>query len=311
MVNPYDGSYNGGDYDAFVAKLGSDGNALVYSTFLGGADDDWARGIAVDASGQAYVRGRTYSWNFPMVNAYDGSYNGSGDVFAAKLGAAGNSLVYSTFLGGAGLDYGSGIAIDVSGRMYLTGGTRSSNFPTVDAYDGSYNGSGDAFVAKVGQEGNSLVYSTFLGGTYDDEGRGIAVDAFGQAYVTGFTRSDDFPTANAYDATFNGTWDVFAVKFDLQEGPDFCDYFPGDVNHNGMSLELADVVTMINNYRGSLGPAYICDCGVDPPGSHFAATADPNGNCVPFELGDVVTEIGAYRGITEASGCPDCPGSGR
>lgn len=90
---------------------------------------------------------------------------------------------------------------------------------------------------------------------------------------------------------------------------DDCVYAPGDVNYNGVPLELSDVVNMIGNYRGSSQPAYICDCGVDPPGSEFAATADPNGNCVALELGDVVTEIGAYRGTTEASGCPDCPGS--
>lgn len=88
-----------------------------------------------------------------------------------------------------------------------------------------------------------------------------------------------------------------------------CVYIAGDVNNNGTPLELGDVVAMIGNYRGVAEPAYTCDCGVDPPGSEFAATADPNGNCIALELGDVVTEIGAYRGTAEASGCPDCPGS--
>jgi hypothetical protein len=89
----------------------------------------------------------------------------------------------------------------------------------------------------------------------------------------------------------------------------FCSYLIGDCNHNGSPIELADVIAMISMYRGSVDPYYICDCGVDPPGAEFAATADPNGNCVPFELGDVITEIGAYRGSAEASSCEDCPGS--
>jgi len=93
--------------------------------------------------------------------------------------------------------------------------------------------------------------------------------------------------------------------------PPDCDYLPGDCDHNGTALELGDVIAMIGMYRGSVAPYYICDCGVDPPGAEFAATADPNGNCIAFELGDVVTEIAAYRGSGTASGCVDCPGSGR
>ena len=96
----------------------------------------------------------------------------------------------------------------------------------------------------------------------------------------------------------------------LPSGGD-CVYLPGDCNHNDIALELGDVMGMIAMYRGSVDPYYICDCGVDPPGAEFAATADPNGNCIPFELGDVVTEIAAYRGSVTASGCEDCPGSGR
>lgn len=99
-----------------------------------------------------------------------------------------------------------------------------------------------------------------------------------------------------------GYWVGFMARGD-------CVYLPGDCNHNGIALELGDVIAMISMYRGSVDPYYICDCGVDPPGAEFAATADPNGNCVAFELGDVVTEIGAYRGSTTASGCVDCPGS--
>jgi hypothetical protein len=306
VVNPYDGSYSNTS-DAFVTKLSATGNSLLYSTYLGAGNPDYGCGIAVDGSGSAYVTGYTYSFNFPTVNPYDGSHNGLYDVFVTRLSAAGNSLLYSTFLGGSSSDFGLGIAVDGSGSAYVTGFTESSNFPTVNAYDGSFNGYYDVFVARLSAAGNSLLYSTYLGGTYIDEALGITVDDSGSAYVTGYTYSSDFPTVNPYDGSFNGYIDVLVAKF----APASCDYFPGDVNQNGVPLEMNDVVAMIGNYRGSIGVLYRCDCGVDPPGWDFAATADPNGNCVANELTDVVTEIAAYRGLGDVSGCPDCPGSGR
>jgi hypothetical protein len=304
VVNPYDGSFNG-YIDAFVTRLSSAGDSLLYSTYLGDTEWDSGCGIAVDGSGSAIVTGYTYSFNFPTVNPYDGSQNGLFDVFVTKLSAAGNSLLYSTFLGGASADFGLDIAVDGSGSAYVTGFTESSDFPTVDAYDENFNGYDDVFVTRLSAVGNSLLYSTYLGGSNYEQGLGIAVDGSASAYVIGYTGSSDFPTLNAYDEDLDGYHDVFVSKF----VPSSCDYSPGDVNHNGVPLEMNDVLVMIGNYRGSIGEHYRCDCGIDPPGWDFAATADPNGNCLPFELGDVVTEIGAYRGMAEASGCPDCPGS--
>ena len=204
---------------AFVTKLNPTGTGLVYSTFLGGSSGDFGNGIAVDASGNAFVTGYTSSSNFPTTaGAYDATFNGGSDAFVTKLNPTGTGLVYSTFLGGSGSssssDSGSGIAVDASGNAFVTGYTSSSNFPTTaGAYDATANGGTDAFVTKLNPTGTGLVYSTFLGGSERDYGNGIAVDASGNAFVTGYTDSSNFPTtAGAYDATANGGSDAFVTK---------------------------------------------------------------------------------------------------
>jgi hypothetical protein len=211
-VNPYGWSLNG-SCDVFVAKLNAAGNDLSYSTYLGGSSNDGGLSISIDNSGQAFVTGYTYSSDFPMVNPYDGSFNGSYDVFATKLNAAGNNLSYSTYLGGNSNDAGYGITVDGSGQAYVTGFTGSYDFPTVNPYEGSKSALYDVFVTKLSSTGNSLIYSTFLGGSNYDEGNSIAVDDSGQAYVTGFTASYEFPMVNPYDGSWNGGTDAFAAKF--------------------------------------------------------------------------------------------------
>jgi len=213
----FDPTHNGGD--AFVVKLNPYGTALAYGTFLGGSDDDWGNGIAVDSSGAAYVTGGTYSSDFPTTpGAYDRTYNGGWyDAFVVKLNPYGTALAYSTFLGGGDRDWGNDIAVDSSGAAYVTGVTYSSDFPTTPgAFDRTYHGNGDAFVVKLNPYGSGLqdlAYATFLGGSDDDGGRGIAVDSSGAAYVTGWTKSSNFPTTQgAYDPTHNGYYDAFVVK---------------------------------------------------------------------------------------------------
>jgi Ca2+-binding RTX toxin-like protein len=216
MVNAYQTTC-GSNGNAFVAKLDtniSGTQSLVYSTYLGGSGtinvyggsvSDSGNGIAVDASGNAYVTGSTNSSDFPTSpNAFQRMYGGNGNAFVAKLnttasGAA--SLVYSTYLGGSGGDAGNGIAIDALGNAYVTGGTSSTDFPTTaGALQMTYRGGfgfgvdGDAFVAKLNANGTALLYSTYLGGSAPDSGSGIAVDASGDACVTGSARSSDFPT---------------------------------------------------------------------------------------------------------------------
>jgi Bacterial Ig-like domain (group 1)/Beta-propeller repeat len=203
--------------DAFVTKLDPTGASLVYSTSLGGSGMDEGRGIAIDTAGNAYVTGRTDSTNFPTTAlAFDTTSNGGSDAFVTKLDPLGASLVYSTYLGGSGLDLSPGIAIDTAGNAYVTGITESTNFPTTPgAFDISFNGVQDAFVTKLDPLGASLLYSTYLGGSSIDFGFGIAVDTAGNAYVTGRTDSTNFPTtAGAFDTSFNGFQDAFVTKLD-------------------------------------------------------------------------------------------------
>jgi hypothetical protein len=207
-----------GGSDAFVTKLNPTGTALLYSTYLGGTTgDDYGRGIAVDAAGNAYVTGYTYSTDFPTTpGAYQLSYGGgSYDVFVTKLNRTGTALVYSTYLGGTGNDLAFGIAVDAAGNAYVTGYTYSTNFPaTPGAYQTALGGDSDAFVAKLNPTGTALVYSTYLGGTSRDWAFGIAVDAAGNAYVTGNSLSTDFPTTpGAYQTSSGGNGDVFVTKF--------------------------------------------------------------------------------------------------
>ena len=203
----------GGDYDAFVAKIDASGSSLQYVSYFAGSGEDYGTGIAVDASGTAYVAGRTRSSNFVTTSgAFQTSYNGDGDAFVTKFRSDG-LLLYSTYLGGSGFDAAYAIAIDASGNAYVTGHFYTSNFPTtLGAYQTATNGAYDAFVAKLNPSGSALVYSTYLGGNGDDGGLGIAVDSLGNAHVTGSTNSNTFPVLNAVQGTFGGDYDAFVTK---------------------------------------------------------------------------------------------------
>ncbi len=206
-------STNGGGYDAFVSKFSSIGDNLLYSTYLGGDQTDLGNGIAVDAAGGAYVTGETFSANFPTANPFDPDHNGGGDAFVSKISPAGNTLDYSTFLGGIGEDAGNDIALNDSGNAYVTGWTNSSGFPTQNAYDATYNGGNDAFALKLYASGSSLYYSTFLGGSGFDYGYGVRIDWAGNAYIAGYTGSTNLPMRRAFDSTYNGTGDAFVTRF--------------------------------------------------------------------------------------------------
>lgn len=197
-INAFQGTFQGGNEDAFVAKLSVDGNALDYSTYLGGSGSDGALGIAVDLSGNVYLTGQTGSPNFPTKNPYQLG-QGTYDVFVTKLNSLGDSLEYSTYLGGTNSDGGVDIAIDDGGFVYVTGLTLSDDFPTQNPFQGSYHGTGyyDVFVTKLSRNGDTLVYSTYLGGSDTDVGTGVAVDGLGRAYVSGWTSSWDFPVLNS------------------------------------------------------------------------------------------------------------------
>jgi hypothetical protein len=205
---------NNGTPDAFVAKLDSSGQ-LQYSTFLGGAGANYGFAIGVDATGAAYVAGQTSSSSFPVTsNIVQGTnHGGISDCFVSKLNSSGSALVYSTYLGGSGLDLCAGLALDGSGDVYVTGTTASSNFPTQLPIQSNLLGSQTAFVAEINPSGSALVYATFLGGSVLDNGNAIAVDSTGAAYVGGATASPDFPTTVAvFQTALNGTANGFVAK---------------------------------------------------------------------------------------------------
>jgi len=217
-------------YDAFVTKLNPAGSGLVYSARFGGNLDDFSRGIALDVSGNAYITGwtvcRSTICTFPTVNAFQPNFaGGNNDAFVTKIDSSGSSLVYSTYLGGGKVingteDWGEAIAVDSAGSAYVTGYTYSPDFPvTVGALDTSRAGL-DAFITKFTPDGAALVYSTFLGGAGREQGQGIAVDANGNAYVTGITESFDSPFTSAYEGfpvtsgafQTRGSYDAFVSK---------------------------------------------------------------------------------------------------
>ncbi len=201
-----------GARDGFVTNFTLAGNALDYSSYLGGSGDDEAFGIVLDAPGNAYIAGRTNSTNFPTLAPAQLNNGGNNDAFATKVSASGDTLVYSTYLGGAGEDIGQGIAIDAARNTFVTGSTRSSNFPTVNPSQTNFGGVSDAFVTKLSPAGASIIYSTYLGGMGDDQSLGIGVDATGRAYVGGLTESTNFPTVNPFQSTFAGVRDAFVTK---------------------------------------------------------------------------------------------------
>jgi hypothetical protein len=207
---------NEGGQDVFVTKLNATGTALVYSTYIGGSGEEVGRGIAVDGSGNAYVTGYTWSTDYDVTpGAFQTTNRGGADVFVTKLNETGTALVYSTYIGGSGNDRGNAIAVDGSGNAYVTGETYSTNYDvTPGAFQTTNGGNWDVFVTKLNETGTALVYSTYIGGSGDDYGYGIAVDGSGYAYVTGWTISTDYDvTPGAFQTTYGGGgWDVFVTK---------------------------------------------------------------------------------------------------
>ena len=201
--------------DAYVAKLKPDGSGLVFATFVGGGCRDAVTGIAVDDRQQIYLTGSTVSKDFPTTRgAFQTSDRGDEDAFVAKLNAAGSKLLYSTLLGGTTFDKAQGIALADDGQATVTGWTTSSDFPTTrGALDTRHHGGEDAFITRLSADGSRLRYSTYLGGSANDRGRGVAVDPDGNAYVAGGTASREFPTASAAAAATPGALDdAFVVK---------------------------------------------------------------------------------------------------
>lgn len=216
-VNAFQGFFRGGT-DGFVSVLSSNGAELLFSTYLGGSSVDIPYGLALDPERNIYLTGGTRSNNFPTNNAFQTELKGRMDVFVTRMTVSGE-LLFSTYLGGqdTGLEVseeetGYGIALDGLQNIYLTGITSSSTFPVRGAVQGGFGGVEDCFVVKLSSTGQSIIYSTYLGGTRADRGRAIAVDPYGQAVITGYTFFSDFPTVNAFQPNYRGNLDAFVAK---------------------------------------------------------------------------------------------------
>jgi hypothetical protein len=205
----------GGSFDIFVLKFNPSGSQLVYSTYIAGSSLDIAYGIAVDDAGSAYLTGETSSGDFPFTSVFG---TGGSGAFILRLSPNGSSILYAVLFGGGNLDKGYDVAVDDLGNAYVTGVTASTDFPTQNAVQSESGGGFDAFVAKFSPSG-SVVYSTYLGGSADDNlsasvsgGIAIATDDDGNVYVTGDTESTDFPTVNAFQPSLSGAQDAFVAK---------------------------------------------------------------------------------------------------
>jgi hypothetical protein len=271
-------THNGGA-DAFVAKVVASGETLAYAGYIGGADTDYALGVAVDEDGNAHVAGDTESDedSFPVKVGPDLTYNGGniyGDAFVAKVEASGEALAYAGYIGGGRDDFGDGVAVDEAGNTYVTGSTDSSErgFPVIVGPDLTYNGDDDAFVAKVEASGEALAYAGYIGGADLDRGRSVAVDEAGHAYVTGFTFSDEgsFPVKRGPDLTHNGFDDAFVTK----------------VEASGEALAYAGYIGGADTDAGE-------DVAVDGAGNAFVAGwTFSGGRSFPVKVGPDLTQNG-------------------
>jgi len=183
---------------------------ISWSSYLGGGSSDYGLGVAVDGAGNVFVTGATQSTDFPTIGGFDKIFDGTQDAFVTKISATG-TLLWSSYLGGAAIDYGRGIAVDGSGNAFVVGITQSTDFPKSGGFDTTLGGSSDAFVAKVSGAG-ALLWSSFLGGGGQDEATAVGVDGSGNAFIAGNTRSTDFPKNGGFDPNLGGVVDAFVTK---------------------------------------------------------------------------------------------------
>jgi hypothetical protein len=238
LANPIQGTYGGGEYDAFAVKLNPTGDALIYSTYIGGRERDEGLGISLCICNNPYIVGRTDSNDFPTTTGSLQPNNAGGtDAFILWFNGAGTGFTYSTYVGGQGNESANAIAVDGDDFAYVTGWTSSTDFPIVEPFQASYGGGPtDAFEFKLNPAGTALFHSTFIGGGGEDNGRGISLDANRNAFVTGDTSSIDFPLRNPYQNVIGGGRDAFAVQLDLWSGLANSTYIGGSLDDIGQAI---------------------------------------------------------------------------
>ncbi len=258
---------------------GEDYFGLHRSTYFGGSDYEYGYSIAVDQNTGAYfITGYTSSTNYPRVNAYDSVLSGPYDSFVTKFNADG-TINFSTYLGGSSSDYARDIVVDSKGACYVVGYTYSSNFPTFNAYDSVFNGYTDAFITKFNPNG-SLNFSTYIGGSSDEDAYGIAIHNDGSFYVTGSTTSSNFPTLNAYDSIISGSRDIYLTKFNPDGSMNFSTYFGGTGYEYGYGIvvdEVQNIYITGETSSSSIATADAADTSISGSYDGLVARFNPNG----------------------------------
>jgi Beta-propeller repeat/HYDIN/CFA65/VesB-like, Ig-like domain len=312
--------YGGGSSDAFVTQVNSTGDKLVYSSYLGGGGAESGNAIVADTLGNAYVTGSTQSNNFPVVGPLQSTTGGGADVFVAKVNFTGSALIYSTYLGGTNADVAQAIRLDGAGDAYIGGYTFSSDFPTMNPYQGGNAGGGaDAFAAELDPAGANLVFSTYLGGSLDDRAFGIGLDTNGNVYVAGGTQSADFPTTpGSFQTALKGTKNGFVSKlnpagttlvYSTYLGGSAVDQAQGiAVNSSGSAFvtgftESSDFPTQ-QAIQAILGITGGSSCGAFPCADSFVTQINPAGTALTLStfLGGSAADFGNSIAIDSSGG---------
>ena len=275
-----------GDTDIFVTKWNAAGTGILYSTYIGGSNRDVPLSIFVDAAGNAYITGFTYSANFPTTSgALLTRFSGQSKAFILKLNPSGNGLIYSTYLGGSGNDYATGIAVAATGQTYISGYTASIDFPvTSNAFQSSYGGGvSDGFFAELNAAGSQLVYATYLGGTGNDTAYAVALDPAANVYLTGQTQSSNFPLLQALQTTYI-EGDAFVVKLNASSQVLYSTYLGGTGSSTGTGIAAdADGNAYVAGY--TIAQDFPVTSSAYQPSNHgsydiFVAKLSPNGSAI-------------------------------
>ena len=310
---------------AFVTKFNATGTALVYSTYLAPI---LGTGIAVDSAGNAFIAGQANA-DYPTTpGAFQTTSAGSSEAFVTKMNATGTALIYSTFLGGSGFDAASDIAIDAAGNAYVTGQAQAGFPVTPGAFQTSFNGVTDAFVTKLNPTGTALIYSTFLGGSGNESTNGIAINDAGNAYVTGFTGSSNFPTTpGAFQTVKSGGDDVFVTALNAAgSGLAYSTFLGGDANEFSVRIAVdAAGNASVVGLTGSSNFPTTADAIQSTYGGNndaFVTRLNPTGTALVFStfLGGSAADIGLsvaldaagsiyVSGQTSSTNFPTTPGS--
>jgi hypothetical protein len=301
---------------------------FAFSTHLGGSRSSSGQGIAVDSEGNVYVTGDTNSDNFPLTKPQQSKHGGSTDVFITKLSRDGSKILYSTYIGGSGDDVGYGIAVDAAGNAYITGDTSSVNFPVESPLQKSMGGLFDAFAIKLSPDGSKLLYSTYIGGSQGDRGNAIALDGAGNAYITGYTYSTDFPIVSPIQTAFSdGNVHCFVSKVNpsgsalvystyLGGGDDRPDQATGIAVDSGGNAYVTGYTNSakfpsVNAVQKFVGPTDVFVTKINAAGTAFAYSTHIGGNADDEGMAIAVDAAGsAYvAGETESLDFPVTPGA--